>query len=79
MLKVEERIACTEALKVFDMLEEKDQKKVPQSFVNYLKEHYSDDVFVHVRQGIPLVDQNISPNGWNLIKKLAEYVQLRER
>ncbi len=74
MLKVDERIACTEALKVYNLLDRAEKEKIPQKFISYLKSHYSDDVLVKIQACIPLDMQPISKEGWNLIRKMAQFI-----
>ncbi len=74
MLKEYERIACTEALAVYNLLEEDVKNLVPKEYVTYMMEHASEDIYVNINPMIPLDMQPISKEGWNLIKKMGMHV-----
>ncbi len=75
MLKIDERIACAEALAVYNLLEEDVKKAIPEDFIKYLGDNATKDVEVNITSLIPLDMQNISEEGYNLIKKMSEFIK----
>jgi len=74
MLKMERRIACTEALAVYELLEEDSKNKIPKEMLEYLTENSSNQISINLRADIPLDMQNISKEGWKLIKAMSEFI-----
>jgi len=74
MLNIERRIACAETFAVYNLLEEDAKKKVPIEFLEYLKKNQSKHIEVRLRADIPLDMQNISKEGWKLIKAMSEFI-----
>ena len=74
MLKVEKRIACSEALAVYNLLDNDSKNKVPKKIVRYIEDNASDNIIIKIRPDIPLDMQNISMEGWKLIQIMSQYV-----
>ena len=74
MLKIEKRIACAEALAVYNLLEPSVKKKIPKDLVKYFEENTSKNIKVAITDEIPLDMQQISEEGWVLIKHMYKYM-----
>ncbi len=74
MLKVDERIACSQAFSVYESLDEESKSKIPTEFVDYLKNHLNENYKFHFISTLPIEDQITSENAMNLINKLVSYI-----
>lgn len=74
MLRVDERLACSEVLAVYNMLDDESKSKIPVDFVEYFHSHANKNITINIISTLPIEEQLVSRYSKALIDKMVSYL-----